>query len=292
MKSEYKIVLDLILKWLSCIDINESARAVFRAINELFNGNMEYMDEITISSLVTLSVQFYQRLDLLVYPASIKNTIRSPLDDFFEFFTDGVAIWSFPNGHYQDMFYDWHCAALSANNTDIFNLAISYNNIEKIESVNESFDTKIAPNIEMLECDKRLNISSLSGVGSNNLKQLKKHNILSKPTFSINEHALSKFLSRYDSVPGVKFNQVKFYDKDTDSIYSRIIMENFNEPYLLIFDKYDNNTICGVLLENTNDNNNYIKIQFEDSSIYEYEYDKDIYECNILDIKNNNNDIL
>lgn len=281
MKSQYKIILALIRVWLIKIDANESAKALFGAINSLFHDSIK-LDDITVHSLVTLSIEFQQRLNLIDYPSKGHNDkYYTPelkwSDNFFNFIEVGVDIWDFYSNKYADKFHDRICSTLSTNDKIIFDLAIQAIDIKKVKGVKEKFDTRIAPNIEILEHSDCVDLNSLLEIDSGYLRNINESKLLGKPVFNINETSLLKLLNHYENDPFVKFNQIKFYNTEYDKIYSRILMESYGDYYLIVFDESNDDEVCGIPLKES-ESMELLKLKFNDSNTYEYNYDMDIFE--------------
>ena len=75
-------------------------------------------------------------------------------------------------------------------------------------------------------------------------------------------------------------NKLNLYDYILDKNYSRYIIEHGDSEYMAIGDLNNDDVLYGIKLENTNDTNTYIKIEFNNPNKYKYVYD-DVILSNI-----------
>lgn len=247
--------------------------------------------DMKINSLVVLGLQFCHRIRWISYGTDYskdrydENPKLKLVDNFFNYLEIWLEVICFPRNDVCDKFMDWRCTALYTNKAEIFNIAAYgdyLHNTFKLADLNvKDIDIKIAPNIIMLHKNDQANIHNLSNVSSANLREIKESGLLEKPTFNVNQKTLIKLMG---SDKGISLNQIKMLDKNNNRIYTRVLMEKSGNSYILIFDKDNASSICGLMLESTSDSNNYIKMVLANDD-YKYDFD------NIIIRTANNEDI-
>ena len=293
----------LLIEWTYVI--NESSHvnintAILRYIKEVINemsSNNYVVNELSIHNLVVLSIQYCQRMHILQYGDPIFNIdndsneyirkCKRMTSNFMNFVSKGISLqfmkhgkdWTYGTSP-DDLFDNWRFVLAELNDSDIFNISSNvYNFMDHKRSSNISKSSKFTntdlTNGIMLKSSNDVNISSLSAISSAQLREVKESNILYEPTFDVNDEALLKFMAITECSDDYKLNQLKFFSNDRVQIYNRVILETGNKSYLLIFDKNDDTQFCGIMLENGDDDNNYIKIKLPREGKYEYKYDRD-----------------
>lgn len=289
-----RFIFKILKGWTMCIDndklsLNSSIlHSVLTTIGNQMNIISELIDkdkknanlDMEINNLVVSGLQFCHRMKYISYGVDyekrsyVENPKLKLVDNFFNYLEMWIEITCFPYTNYTDAFMDWRCTALYTNKNEIFNIAMCGDSLckafkTKDDLNNNISDNKIAPNITMLSKDDKIDISTLSNASSSNLREIKKSGLLSNPTFNVNIKSLMKLLA---SNKTITLNQIKMFDNNSNRLYTRILMEKSGDPYILIFDENDSSSICGLMLESTSGDNNYIKILLTNDD-YKYEFD-------------------
>lgn len=236
--------------------------------------------DMKINNLVVLGLQFCHRIRWVSYGTDYpkgrydKNPKLKLVDNFFNYLEIWLEVICFPKNDVCDKFMDWRCTALYTNKVEIFNIATYgdylHDTFKNCDFHDKDFEhNKIAPNIVMLNKDKQANIHNLSNVSSANLREIKESGLLEKPTFNVNQKTLIKLMG---SGKGISLNQIKMLDTNNNRIYTRVLMEKSGNSYILIFDKDNTSSICGLMLESASDSNNYIKMVLANDD-YKYDFD-------------------
>lgn len=246
-------------------------------------------DSSIISMLVSATMAYCIRMGFIEYGTKEHDCHRTPKTDcmsgIIKYVEFGIrlGIANTNNDYsYDDMYYSNMMDVWAKNDYNIFNFTTRCDmnvpcRIEDkkdkpsdLDSDIDSNATRIADNAQLMDSLKHCTKEQLMSVNSSNLRDLEDVYEGACCSFTIPSTVLGKSLL----CENIKMNKLNLYDYALDKNYSRYIIEHDNDEYMAVGDLNNDDVLYGIKLENTNDLNTYIKIEFNNPNKYKYVYDE------------------
>lgn len=252
-------------------------------------------DSSIVSMLVSATMAYCIRMGFIEYGIKEHDCHRTPKTDcmsgIIKYVEFGIRLGiagTNSDCSYDDMYYSNMMEVWAKNDYNIFNFTARCDmNIpckiedEKLEPPDpdnnlDTNTTRISDNAQLMDSLKHSTKEQIMSVNSSDLRALESVCEGACCSFTVPSVVLGKSLL----CENIKMNKLNLYDYILDKNYSRYIIEHGDSEYMAIGDLNNDDVLYGIKLENTNDTNTYIKIEFNNPNKYKYVYD-DVILSNI-----------